>query len=122
VKVTRSSEIRSQETAGVRVAFVAGPDSGASESVVLRGFVTAGEGFSAHSHDREEIFYVLSGAVTYTIAGETGSLFAGDVIAVPAGALHAFEAKDDLDAIAVLPAGYKTFAPDGTEMPRSGVR
>jgi hypothetical protein len=38
-------------------------------------------------------------------------LSAGDVIAIPAGALHALEATDDLDAIAVLPAGYKTFAP-----------
>ena len=68
MKVTRSSEIRNHERAGVRVSFVADPETGASESVVLRGLVSAGDGFSAHSHDREEIFYVLSGAVTYTIA------------------------------------------------------
>jgi quercetin dioxygenase-like cupin family protein len=116
VKITRSSEIRSQEAAGMRLSFVANPETGASESVVLRGLVTAG-GFPAHSHDHEEILYVVSGAVTFTIADETGSLFAGDVIVVPAGALHAFEAKDEFDAIAVLPAGYKTFGPDGTEMP-----
>jgi hypothetical protein len=65
----------------------------------------------APSPDHEEILSVLSGAVTLTIADETGSLF------VPAGALHAFEAKDDFDAIAVPPAGHKTFGPDAAEMP-----
>jgi quercetin dioxygenase-like cupin family protein len=98
--------------------FVGSPESGVSETVVLRGVVTAGGSFPAHSHDHEEVLYFLSGAGTYAIAGETGSVSAGDVIVVPPRAVHASEATEDLDAIGVLPAGAKTFAPDGTEMPR----
>jgi hypothetical protein len=37
---------------------------------------------------------------------------------IPAGELHVFEATEDLDAIAILPAGAKTFGPDGTEIGR----
>jgi hypothetical protein len=29
-----------------------------------------------------------------------------------------FEASEQLDAVGVLPAGTKTFAPDGTALPR----
>ena len=85
---------------------------------MIRGIVTAGGTFPAHSHDREEVLCFLSGAGTFTIGDETGSVSAGDVIVVLAGALHMFEATEDLDAIGGAPAGTKTFAPDGTEMSR----
>jgi len=103
---------------GTRLYSLAGPDNGASENLLLRGTVSAGGTFPAHSHDHEEILYFIAGAGTYTIGDETGSVSAGDVILVPAHALHTFEATEDLDAIAAAPAGTKTFAPDGTEMPR----
>ncbi len=118
VRIIRSSEIPSQENMGMRLFSIASPDTGASDVVVLRGVVTAGGTFPAHSHDREEILYFLTGAGTYTVGEDTGSISAGDVIIIPAGALHAFDATEDLDAIAVLPSGAKTFAPDGTEMNR----
>ena len=60
----------------------------------------------------------LAGAGGYVIGEESGLVEAGDVVVVPPGALHAFEASEDIDAIAVLPAGAKTFAPDGSEMVR----
>ena len=114
MKITRASDIPAQDSGGTRVQFVATPENGASESVLLRGVLGAGGGFAAHSHDHEEIFYCLSGSCTYEIAGESGSLSAGDVVVIPAGVVHAFHVDEELDAVAVLPAGYKTFAPDET--------
>ena len=114
--VTRASDILAQELMGARVHFLASPDNGASETLVIRGTVSAGGTFPAHSHDREEILIIVSGAGPFTIGAETGSVSAGDVVVVPAGTLHEFEASDDLDAIGVMPAETKTFAPDGTEM------
>lgn len=114
--VTRSSDILTQEMMGARVHFLANPANGASETLVIRGTVNAGATFPAHSHDREEILIIISGAATFTIGEETGSVSAGDVVVVPAGALHEFEASEDLDVIGVMPTETKTFAPDGTEM------
>ena len=116
--VTRASEIPSQEMMGTRLHFLATPANGASENFVLRGTVAAGGDFPAHSHDREEVLVFLSGTGTYTIGDEHGSVSAGDVAVIPAGALHVFAAAEDLDAIGVMPAGTKTFAPDGSEMAR----
>ena len=116
--VTRSSEIPTQEMMGTRLHFLASPANGASETLVIRGTVSAGGAFPAHSHDHEEILVFLSGAGTFTIGDETGSVSAGDVVIVPAGALHVFAASEGLEAIGAMPAGTKTFAPDGTEMSR----
>jgi quercetin dioxygenase-like cupin family protein len=118
MKITHASEIPSQDSEAMRLQFVATPETGASECVLLRGVVSAGGAFPAHSHDHEEILYFLTGSGTYEVAGETGSVSPGDVLVIPAGALHAFEASEQLDAVGVLPAGTKTFAPDGTELPR----
>jgi quercetin dioxygenase-like cupin family protein len=118
MKITLASDIPAQDRAGAHVQFVATPENGASECVLLRGLVSPGAGFAAHSHDHEEIFYCLSGSCTYEIAGKGGSLSAGDVVVIPAGAIHAIHASEELDAVAVFPAGYKTFAPGETDMAR----
>ena len=114
--VIRSSEIPAQEIMGTRLEFLAGPATGASEVVAIRGVVSAGATFPAHSHDHEEVLYFLSGSGTYTIGEDTSAVSAGDVIVVPSGVLHDFETAEGLDAIGILPAGTKTFAPDGSEL------
>lgn len=44
-----------------------------------------------HSHaGNEEIVYVLEGTLRYTVSGETRDLRAGDSMATPRGAVHAF--------------------------------
>jgi quercetin dioxygenase-like cupin family protein len=44
-----------------------------------------------HSHAaNEEIVYVLEGTLRYTVGGETRDLHAGDSMATPRGAVHAF--------------------------------
>lgn len=114
--LVRSSDVPTQEFGGVRLSSLAGAANGADTSIVLRGLVPTGAEFPAHSHDHQEVICFLAGKAAWTVGGETGTIAAGDVILIPAGAVHSFEAQEDIDAIAVLPAGAKTFAPDGTLM------
>src|SRR4051812_8702564 len=49
-----------------------------------------GASFPRHSHPGEEIIYVLSGTLEYSVDGKPpATLKAGDVLFVPAGAVHA---------------------------------
>jgi quercetin dioxygenase-like cupin family protein len=41
-----------------------------------------------HTHPGEEIIYVIEGLLEYEIAGKTARVKAGDVLFVPAGAIH----------------------------------
>jgi quercetin dioxygenase-like cupin family protein len=98
------------------VEWLATPETGTTEVVVARAGIRAGGTFPAHSHDREEVLVVVTGTGRYTIGEETAALSAGDTVVIPAGALHVFEAEDDMTALAVLPAGARIFAPDGSEL------
>jgi quercetin dioxygenase-like cupin family protein len=116
--VTHSSDVARQEAEGWYLQVLASPASGADEVVVMRGGVEAGGSFPPHSHDRQEVLVILAGSGRYTIGDESGDVRPGDTVVVPAGALHAFEALENLDAVAILPAGARTFAPDGSEITR----
>jgi len=41
-----------------------------------------------HTHPGEEIIYVIEGSLEYEIAGKVARVKAGDVLFVPAGAVH----------------------------------
>jgi quercetin dioxygenase-like cupin family protein len=114
VTLIRSDDLPTQDFGSVQLVSLANPTSGAVNSIILRGLVSAGAEFPAHSHDEQEILIFLAGRAAYTIGEEAGMIAAGDVILIPAGLVHSFEAQEDIDAIAVLPAGAKTFAPDGS--------
>lgn len=52
-----------------------------------------GNDISPHTHDHEQIAYILSGTLAYYVADENGVLVAhqmvpGSMLAIPAGALH----------------------------------
>jgi quercetin dioxygenase-like cupin family protein len=114
--VIRSFNVPTVEFEEKRVELVATPETGATEVYVLRGFFAAGSGNPLHSHDHQEIVVLLTGSGRYIIGDETTEVFAGDVVLVPVGVIHAFEAVEESEAIGVFPAGTKTFAPDGSEL------
>jgi len=50
----------------------------------------AGASFGKHTHPGEEIIYVLKGTLDYQVAGKpTATCKQGDVLYIPAGAIHA---------------------------------
>jgi quercetin dioxygenase-like cupin family protein len=60
------------------------------EAVQVRVDLAPGVAFGRHTHPGEEIIYVLSGVIEYEVEGKPAvSLKAGDVLFIPAGAVHA---------------------------------
>jgi quercetin dioxygenase-like cupin family protein len=58
------------------------------EVIQVRVEIPPGSIFPSHTHPGEEIIYVLEGAWEYVIAGKPVKARAGDVLFVPAGAIH----------------------------------
>jgi quercetin dioxygenase-like cupin family protein len=60
------------------------------EAVQVRVDFEPGAAFGRHTHPGEEIIYVLEGALEYQVEGKPPmTLKAGDVLFIPAGAIHA---------------------------------
>lgn len=64
-----------------------------------------------HFHKKHfEIFYVISGQVEWTVAGETHLMSAGDLVYIPANTIHAVHVVGDKDAHMLMiyePGGYE---------------
>jgi quercetin dioxygenase-like cupin family protein len=59
------------------------------EVVQVRVDIAPGFAFPRHKHPGEEIIYVLEGSLEYVVEGQSPvTLKAGDVLFVPAGAVH----------------------------------
>ena len=58
------------------------------EVVQVRVELEPGVRFPPHTHPGEEVIYVIEGVWEYVIDGETVTAEAGDVLFVPAGAIH----------------------------------
>ena len=54
-----------------------------------------GVGAPPHDHDFDESYYVLSGELQLTLAGETLVLVAGDFAHIPGGTVHGFKGISD---------------------------
>jgi len=67
-----------------------------------------------HSHDHEQLSYVVSGALKFNVAGEDVTVRAGELIQIPSWAEHGVDALEDSYVV-------DTFAPvrqdwlDGTD-------
>ena len=60
------------------------------EAVQVRVDLAPGIAFGKHTHPGEEIIYVIEGSIEYQVEGKPPvTLKAGDVLFVPAGAVHA---------------------------------
>jgi quercetin dioxygenase-like cupin family protein len=58
------------------------------EVVQVRVDFEPGSGFPDHTHPGEEIIYVIEGTFEYVIDGKVSRAKAGEVLFVPAGAVH----------------------------------
>jgi quercetin dioxygenase-like cupin family protein len=55
-----------------------------------------GAGVPAHSHESEQIAYVIEGAIRFTFDdGSTKDVKAGEVLVIPSNVVHAAEALED---------------------------
>jgi quercetin dioxygenase-like cupin family protein len=115
----RGSEYTEFELMGNHMLGLATRGRGAQEVVVWRGRTDPGAATPPHYHDHEEVIVILSGSGKVKIKGDQVLVSSGDVVIVPPRTHHelvADEQGEGLDAIAVLPAGTKTYLPNGEEL------
>ncbi|KRB16213.1 cupin domain-containing protein [Achromobacter mucicolens] len=55
-----------------------------------------------HSHDNEELIYVLEGTLRFTVGGQTRDLGPGDSMTTPTGVAHAFSNPHSVMARALV--------------------
>ncbi|MEO5858535.1 MAG: cupin domain-containing protein, partial [Pyrinomonadaceae bacterium] len=58
------------------------------EVIQVRVDLAPGAAFPKHSHPGEEVIYVIDGTFEYEIDGKIAKAKAGEVLFVPAGAIH----------------------------------
>jgi quercetin dioxygenase-like cupin family protein len=82
-----------------------GRDHGSSVSFFIGSF-PPGTGPGLHRHPYDETFIVETGSATFTIAGETVKLAAGQIEVVPAGTPHKFVSGEGFRLISISPADH----------------
>jgi quercetin dioxygenase-like cupin family protein len=84
--VIRSADAVVHEMHGTRFTSYAAPSRGSQELCAWRVDVPPGSTGVAHTITREEIVFVLSGAIEMTLDQHTSTVRAGDVAVLPTGA------------------------------------
>jgi quercetin dioxygenase-like cupin family protein len=79
---------------------------------VARFTLTRGAAVPAHSHDHEQVSYVVSGVVRFVVGGANGAgapeanetilVRAGEVLQIPSWAEHRVEAVEDSEVIDIF--------------------
>jgi quercetin dioxygenase-like cupin family protein len=98
--------------------WLIGPEQGAERLLVRRNEWPAGFYVGLHRHDGEEAFYVLDGAVRFTVDGERLVRRAGEAATVPKDAEHGFRVLEDAVILIIREQHLGSVAividPDGT--------
>jgi quercetin dioxygenase-like cupin family protein len=68
----------------------------------------------SHSHDHEQVSYVVSGALRFRIAGEEILVRAGEALQIPSWAEHSVEVVEDTEVIDVFAPVRQDWV-DGTD-------
>lgn len=91
----RSADAVTHEIHGARFVGYANPAAGSREVCAWRGEIPARTVGVPHTVSREEVLYLLSGGLRFTVDGEAAELVAGDAVIVPAGAEFAVDNLGD---------------------------
>ncbi len=107
----RAELVRQMVEAGTGETYRAGIRHGTMEAGLYRPRGTDPQ----QPHDQDELYVIVSGQATFTKAGETRAVCAGDLIFVEAGAEHRFDSfGDDFECWAIF------WGPPGGEAAASG--
>jgi quercetin dioxygenase-like cupin family protein len=80
--------------------------AGGTEMNVQHFRIEPGATVPEHSHPHEQTGYMLEGALTFTVDGETRVVEAGDSYVLPGGEVHGAENRGDVPAV-----GLDIFSP-----------
>lgn len=116
--VVRITNAPTFTTDGFHFTGLTAPSRGASEICTWRLEIEPHAKSAAHWLNHEEVFVLLDGTITISVAGENIELHPGDALSVPARSLLQLISTDDTSAHAVvcLPAGARATMGDGREI------
>src|SRR5262245_11340371 len=86
----------------------------ASRMTIARFNLARGSVVPPHSHDHEQVSYVLSGAATFHVGGESFTVRAGEALQIPSWAEHGVEVLEDTEVIDVFSPVRQDWV-DGTD-------
>jgi quercetin dioxygenase-like cupin family protein len=116
--VVRTTNAPTFTVEGFNFMGLTSPSRGASELCTWRLEIEPHAKSEAHWLDHEEVFVLLDGVITISVAGEKFELHAGDAISVPARSLLQLANTNERAAHAVvcLPVGALGTMADGREI------
>ncbi len=77
------------DVVGTKITVLASGDDSNRQQITLQSG-SEGTGPPPHSHGWDEYFFVTSGQIRFTVAGETTICPAGTLVQIPAGTVHSF--------------------------------
>jgi mannose-6-phosphate isomerase-like protein (cupin superfamily) len=94
----RSADAVTHEIHGARFVSYANSTAGSKELCAWRGEIPAGTAGVPHTVSREEVLYLLTGGLRFTVDGEAADLGPGDAVVVPAGSQLTVDNRGDVTA------------------------
>ncbi|MEZ0090401.1 cupin domain-containing protein [Streptacidiphilus sp. EB129] len=112
----RATDAVDHEVHGVRFTAYANPGTGSGQLAAWRGEIPDGTAGVPHTVSHEEVLYLLSGSLRFSIDGEVAELSAGDVVIAPAGARLCVDNTSGAPATMWVSTsiGLSVTLPDGT--------
>jgi quercetin dioxygenase-like cupin family protein len=112
--ILRSEDAPDFDLDGIAIRGSASPSRGASETMAWRITFGPGQRLPEHTHDREEVFHVLEGALITSLDGEETAVGPGDTVVIPAGVRHtSFTDASTATLLTIMPAGTVMIRDDG---------
>jgi quercetin dioxygenase-like cupin family protein len=84
--------------------------------MLVQSYVKRGCLVPTHTHESEQMTYVLQGALKFVVGGEEITVREGDVLHIPSGVAHQVEALEDTFELDVFSPGRDGWAAEPAEV------
>ncbi|WP_027346036.1 cupin domain-containing protein [Hamadaea tsunoensis] len=113
MQITEPTGVRETTTAGGTMTTLASPALGSTELSMWRVLIPAGASGPNHAIDREQIWTVVSGAITVTAGGTAARVATGATVVLPAGELRQVTTDEQAEALVCMAVGGTASLADG---------
>ncbi|MFI9363494.1 cupin domain-containing protein [Kitasatospora sp. NPDC053057] len=110
--VIRSADARRIETPNAVMTTLASPTQGATALAQWRVEMPADRQGPLHAMDTEQIWTLLTGSATVSLAGETLTVGAGDTLVLPADVPRRLATAEGFTALVASPSPSHAYNPD----------
>jgi quercetin dioxygenase-like cupin family protein len=112
MRIVRSTESRRSETPAAVMTTLASPALGGAAAPIWKVEAAAGTAGPVHHIDAEQVWTILDGTVTVTVADATTDLASGDTAVIPADtARRLTPGPEGFTAVITGPAGMQAYMP-----------